>query len=242
MLPNNRITKPNGSFCVYGFPYIENGPFLFSGLPYTGDPRKEVNHLSASTSPLPYTGNKSCIVNTILSVMPKHTVYIEPCISMAVVKMNSTAELPSLLRRYPRSFIFAAMLHLLPVTVQASLHPLKHVGEEGREEGVHSHDQQTDNNDGDDNGTDGVGGKVTLHICNKGLCANAQTLSLGANGVDHFLHVCVGYNRCCRHQTSGVAWKEAVLQPIPGRWCVASHLGQWRQGQMVWLPTDYSRL
>ena len=28
MLPNNRITKPNGSFCVYGFPYIENGPFF----------------------------------------------------------------------------------------------------------------------------------------------------------------------------------------------------------------------
>ena len=28
MLPDNRITKPNGSFCVYGFPYIENGPFF----------------------------------------------------------------------------------------------------------------------------------------------------------------------------------------------------------------------
>ena len=35
--------------------------------------------MSASTSPLPYTGNKSCIVNTILTVMPKHNVYIEPC-------------------------------------------------------------------------------------------------------------------------------------------------------------------
>ena len=70
---------------MYGFPYIENGPFLFSGLPYTGDPRKEVNHLSASTSPLPYTGNKSCIVNTILTVMPKHSVYIEPCMGSAEV-------------------------------------------------------------------------------------------------------------------------------------------------------------
>ena len=60
-------------------------PFFISGLPYTGDPRKEVNHLSASTSPLPYTGNKSCIVNTILSVMPKHTVYIEPCMGSAEV-------------------------------------------------------------------------------------------------------------------------------------------------------------
>ena len=41
--------------------------------------------MSASTSPLPYTGNKSCIVNTILSVMPKHTVYIEPCMGSAEV-------------------------------------------------------------------------------------------------------------------------------------------------------------
>ena len=70
---------------MYGFPYIENGPFLFSGLPCTGDPRKEVNHLSASTSPLPYTGNKSCIVNTILTVIPKHSVYIEPCMGSAEV-------------------------------------------------------------------------------------------------------------------------------------------------------------
>ena len=83
--PKQLNKQPNGSFCVYGFPYIENGPFLFSGLPYTGDPRKEVNHLSASTSPLPYTGNKSCIVNTILTVMPKHSVYIEPCMGSAEV-------------------------------------------------------------------------------------------------------------------------------------------------------------
>ena len=41
--------------------------------------------MTASTSPLPYTGNKSCIVNTILSVMPKHTVYIEPCMGSAEV-------------------------------------------------------------------------------------------------------------------------------------------------------------
>ena len=70
---------------MYGFPYIENGLFLFYGLPCTGDPRKEVNPLSASTSPLPYTGNKSCIVNTILTVMPKHSVYIEPCMGSAEV-------------------------------------------------------------------------------------------------------------------------------------------------------------
>ena len=41
--------------------------------------------MSASTSPLPYTGNKSCIVNTILTVMPKHSVYIEPCMGSAEV-------------------------------------------------------------------------------------------------------------------------------------------------------------
>ena len=39
--------------------------------------------MSASTSPLPYTGNKSCIANTIFDVMPKHTVYIEPCMGSA---------------------------------------------------------------------------------------------------------------------------------------------------------------
>lgn len=43
--------------------------------------------MSASTSPLPYTGNKSCIVNTILSVMPKHTVYIDPCMGSAKVSL-----------------------------------------------------------------------------------------------------------------------------------------------------------
>ena len=41
--------------------------------------------MSASTSPLPYTGNKSCIVNTILTVMPKHIVYIEPCMGSAEI-------------------------------------------------------------------------------------------------------------------------------------------------------------
>ena len=41
--------------------------------------------MSASTSPLPYTGNKSCIVNMILTVMPKHSVYIEPCMGSAEV-------------------------------------------------------------------------------------------------------------------------------------------------------------
>jgi len=41
--------------------------------------------LSASTSPLPYTGNKRCIINTILAVMPEHSVYIEPCCGSAEI-------------------------------------------------------------------------------------------------------------------------------------------------------------
>lgn len=41
--------------------------------------------MSASTSPLPYTGNKRCITNTILAVMPKHSVYIEPCCGSAEI-------------------------------------------------------------------------------------------------------------------------------------------------------------
>ena len=41
--------------------------------------------MSASTSPIPYTGNKSCIVKTILDVMPPHDTYIEPCMGSAEV-------------------------------------------------------------------------------------------------------------------------------------------------------------
>lgn len=41
--------------------------------------------MSASTSPLPYTGNKRCIINTILAVMPEHNVYIEPCCGSAEI-------------------------------------------------------------------------------------------------------------------------------------------------------------
>ncbi|MBE5851290.1 MAG: DNA adenine methylase [Lachnospiraceae bacterium] len=41
--------------------------------------------MSASASPIPYTGSKSCIVDTILDVMPPHTVYIEPCMGSAEV-------------------------------------------------------------------------------------------------------------------------------------------------------------
>ncbi len=41
--------------------------------------------MSASTSPIPYTGNKSCIVKTILDVMPPHETYIEPCMGSAEV-------------------------------------------------------------------------------------------------------------------------------------------------------------
>lgn len=71
--------------CVWIEPYIENDLSFCVWPVHTPTTSKEVLTLSASTSPLPYTGNKSCIVNTILSVMPKHTVYIDPCMGSAEV-------------------------------------------------------------------------------------------------------------------------------------------------------------
>ena len=56
--------------------------------------------MSASTSPLPYTGNKSCIVNTILSVMPKHTVYIDPCMGSAEVFFRKPRAAKEILNDY----------------------------------------------------------------------------------------------------------------------------------------------
>ena len=71
--------------CVWIEPYIETDLSFCVWPVHTPTTSKEVLTLSASTSPLPYTGNKSCIVNTILSVMPKHTVYIDPCMGSAKV-------------------------------------------------------------------------------------------------------------------------------------------------------------
>lgn len=71
--------------CVWIEPYIETDLSFCVWPVHTPTTSKEVLTLSASTSPLPYTGNKSCIVNTILSVMPKHTVYIDPCMGSAEV-------------------------------------------------------------------------------------------------------------------------------------------------------------
>ena len=73
--------------CVWIEPYIENDLSFCVWPVHTPTTSKEVLTLSASTSPLPYTGNKSCIVNTILSVMPKHTVYIDPCMGSAKVSL-----------------------------------------------------------------------------------------------------------------------------------------------------------
>lgn len=56
--------------------------------------------MSASTSPLPYTGNKSCIVNTILTVMPKHSVYIEPCMGSAEVFFRKSRAEKEILNDY----------------------------------------------------------------------------------------------------------------------------------------------
>ncbi len=66
--------------------YMENGLFFVFRLLCTHRPLMERRPMmSASTSPLPYTGNKSCIADTILDVMPPHTVYIEPCMGSAEV-------------------------------------------------------------------------------------------------------------------------------------------------------------
>lgn len=49
--------------CVWIEPYIENDLSFCVWPVHTPTTSKEVLTLSASTSPLPYTGNKSCIVN-----------------------------------------------------------------------------------------------------------------------------------------------------------------------------------
>lgn len=87
--------------CVWIEPYIENDLSFCVWPVHTPTTSKEVLTLSASTSPLPYTGNKSCIVNTILSVMPKHTVYIDPCMGSAEVffRMRLPTGLPVALMR-----------------------------------------------------------------------------------------------------------------------------------------------
>ena len=41
--------------------------------------------MSDSVSPIPYTGNKNCIQDTILSVMPPHKTYLEACMGSAEI-------------------------------------------------------------------------------------------------------------------------------------------------------------
>ena len=41
--------------------------------------------MSESVSPVPYTGNKGCIYNTIDAFMPPHKTYVEPCMGSAEV-------------------------------------------------------------------------------------------------------------------------------------------------------------
>ena len=41
--------------------------------------------MSESVSPVPYTGNKGCIYNTIDAFMPQHKTYVEPCMGSAEV-------------------------------------------------------------------------------------------------------------------------------------------------------------
>ena len=69
--------------------------------------------MSASTSPLPYTGNKSCIVNTILTVMPKHSVYIEPCMGSAEVFFRKPKAEREILNDYNSDLVNLFPLHEL---------------------------------------------------------------------------------------------------------------------------------
>lgn len=41
--------------------------------------------MAASCSPLPYTGNKSCIADELIAFMPPHETYVEPCAGSAEV-------------------------------------------------------------------------------------------------------------------------------------------------------------
>ena len=41
--------------------------------------------MAASCSPLPYTGNKSCIADDLLAFMPPHMTYMEPCAGSAEI-------------------------------------------------------------------------------------------------------------------------------------------------------------
>ena len=54
------------SFCVYE-PIHRKRPLFLLGFMRTA-PHEEEVLMSASTSPIPYTGNKSCIVKTIISI------------------------------------------------------------------------------------------------------------------------------------------------------------------------------
>ena len=67
-----------------------NLPFCFSGILYISDLERRSFELSASARPLPHTGSKSCIISTILSVMPEYDVYIEPCLGNVEVFFRKT--------------------------------------------------------------------------------------------------------------------------------------------------------
>lgn len=52
---------------------------LFPGLPCAGNRERMSKQIAGIPRPAACAGNKSRIVNTVLSVMPKHTVCMEPC-------------------------------------------------------------------------------------------------------------------------------------------------------------------
>ena len=52
---------------------------LFPGLPCAGNRERMSKQIAGIPRPAACAGNKSRIVNTVLSVIPKHTVCMEPC-------------------------------------------------------------------------------------------------------------------------------------------------------------------
>ena len=86
---------------MYGNPCIENGLFFyFQGFLYAHDLSEGGHALSASNSPVPYTGNKSCIIDTLLGVMPRHSVYVEACMGSAEMFLSKPPAEKEILNDY----------------------------------------------------------------------------------------------------------------------------------------------
>jgi len=60
----------------------------------------ERNKMPPSQSPIPYTGNKSCIYEQLKIMMPFHTLYIEPCMGSAEIFFRKAPAQKSILNDY----------------------------------------------------------------------------------------------------------------------------------------------